>query len=56
MLHGEYGVSDVYMSVPFILNRNGLAGSVTPKLSDEEVAKFSASAKLLKDTIANIKI
>lgn len=56
MLHGEYGVSDVYMSVPFILNRNGLAGSVTPKLSNEEVAKFSASAKLLKDTIANIKI
>ena len=56
MLHGEYGISDVYMSVPFILNRNGLGSSVAPKLSDEEVAKFGASAKLLKDTIAKITI
>ena len=56
MLHGEYGYSDVCLSVPFVLNRDGLVNSVTPPLSDEEMKKFSASADMLKDTLSQITI
>lgn len=56
MLHGEYGYSDVCLSVPFVLNRNGLVNSVTPPLNDEEMKKFSASADMLKDTLSKLSI
>jgi L-lactate dehydrogenase len=56
MLHGEYGFSDVCLSVPFVLNRDGIANSVTPPLTKEEMGKFSASAKMLKDTISKLSI
>lgn len=56
MLHGEYGYSDVCLSVPFVLNRDGLVNSVTPPLTDEELKKFSASAEMLKDTISKLNI
>lgn len=56
MLHGEYGVEDVCMSIPFVLNSTGIADSVAPPLLPEEQEKFQASAKLLKDTIASLKI
>lgn len=56
MLHGEYGFKDVCMSVPFVLNRDGLANSVTPPLTSAEEEKFAASARLLKDTISKLNI
>lgn len=56
MLHGEYGVEDVCMSIPFVLNSTGIADSVAPPLLPEELAKFQASAKLLKDTISSLSI
>ena len=56
MLHGEYGFTDVCMSIPFVLNRDGLANSVTPPLTGAEVEKISASANLLKDTISKLDI
>ena len=56
MLHGEYGYSDVCLSVPYVLNRDGLVNSVTPPLTDEEMKKFSASADMLKETISKLSI
>jgi L-lactate dehydrogenase len=56
MLHGEYGISDVCVSVPFIVNRNGLANSVTPPLTDAEMKKLSSSANMLKETITKLDI
>ena len=56
MLHGEYGYSDVCLSVPFILNREGIVNSVTPPMAAEEQAKFSASADMLKQTLAQLSI
>ena len=56
MLHGEYGFSDVCLSVPFVLNRNGLVNSLTPPLTNEEAEKFSASANMLKETIGKLNI
>lgn len=56
MLHGEYGFSDVCLSIPFLLNRNGLANSVTPPMTDDEMAKFTESGNMLKDTISKLNI
>lgn len=56
MLHGEYGYSDVCLSVPFVLNRDGLVNSVTPPLTEEEAKKFSASAEMLKETLAKLNV
>lgn len=56
MLHGEYGFSDVCLSVPFILNRDGLANSVTPPLAADEMEKLRESGNMLKDTIAKLSL
>lgn len=56
MLHGEYGFDGLCMSVPFLLNRDGVVNSVTPPLTDEEMKKLSTSAELLKDTISKLHI
>lgn len=56
MLHGEYGFDGLCMSVPFILNRDGIVNSVTPPLTAEEMEKLTASATLLKDTISKLDI
>ena len=56
MMHGEYGVSDVALSTLCLLGPEGIKTTLTPKLSDEEVAKFQNSAQVLKDVIAQIQI
>lgn len=55
-LHGEYGVDGIYMSLPFVLNRSGIADCIAPTLTEEETKKLAASAQLLKDTIASLDI
>ena len=56
VLDGEYGVSDVALSTLCAIGSQGVITTLTPKLSDEEVAKFQNSAKVLKDVIAQIEI
>lgn len=56
MLHGEYGFEDLCMSVPCILNRDGIVNTVTPPLTDTEMEKLKASAELLKNTISKLDI
>lgn len=56
LLHGEYGHEDICMSIPFVLNSNGIANSIAPPLQPDEVEKLNASASLLKDTIASLHI
>lgn len=56
MLHGEYGLSDVCMSLPFVVGRNGISNMVAPPMLPEEEAKLIKSGKLLKDTIAALDI
>jgi len=56
MLHGEYGFNDICLSVPFILGRSGLVNSITPPMSDKEMAKFTESGNMLKDTISQLSI
>ncbi len=56
MMEGEYGVSDVALSTLCVIGRNGVKTTLTPKLSDDEIAKFQNSANVLKDVIAQINI
>jgi malate dehydrogenase len=43
-LSGEYGIEDVYLSVPAILGREGVRGVVTLALNDAELDALQASA------------
>ena len=56
MMHGEYGVDDVCLSVLNIVDRNGVRGKILNKLTDEEVLKLQASAAKLRSVIDQIEI
>lgn len=56
MLHGEYGVEDVCVSLPVIVGRNGITNMVTPPMQPKEQEKFIKSAQTLKDVIASLNI
>ncbi len=56
MMHGEYGIEDVCISVLNFVGPNGVDGKLPIKLTDEEVAKLQASANALKDVIAQITL
>ena len=43
MLHGEYGIEDVCLSIPTIINANGVVGKVLPDMTDEEIEKLRHS-------------
>lgn len=56
MMHGEYGIEDVCLSIPFIVGPNGICGKILPDLTEEEIAKLHNSANMLKSVIAQIEI
>jgi malate dehydrogenase len=47
-LEGEYGQSDICIGVPVIIGANGIEKIVEYDLSDEEKAKFAASAEAVR--------
>ena len=56
MMHGEYGIEDVCISVLNFVGPNGVDGKLPIPLTDEEIAKLQASANALKDVIAQITL
>lgn len=54
MANGRYGIDDVCLSLPCIVNGHGIAGEITPPLLDEELAKLRKSADALKSVISQI--
>lgn len=50
-LEGEYGMDDVCIGVPALLNREGLKKVYELPLSEEEMTKFQDSVAILKDTM-----
>ena len=54
MMHGEYGVDDVCLSVLTLVDRKGVRGKILNPLTDEEVVKLQASAHRLKEVISQI--
>lgn len=56
MMQGEYGISDVCLSVPCVLGKRGIITTLTPKLSEDEMEKLHFSADTLKGVIEKIQI
>lgn len=52
-LDGEYGLTDIYIGTPAVINANGIAKVIEVPLNDDEKAKMTASAETLQKTTAN---
>ena len=52
MLHGEYGISDVVLSLPCIVGRDGYETKVPIDLDQEEVSNLHESANTLKEVLS----
>lgn len=55
-LYGEYGLSGVALSLPYVINRNGIDRVVKLNLTDEERAALAVSAQKLKDVLAELEV
>ena len=55
MLHGEYGIEDVCLSIISVVGRNGVIGKLDVPLSNEEVALLNKSAGNLKAVISQLQ-
>jgi L-lactate dehydrogenase len=51
MFHGEYGVSDVCLSIPSIVGRGGMESHVEISLNTEEIEQLQKSSATIKDII-----
>lgn len=56
MMHGEYGIDDVCLSVLNMVGAEGAHGKILTPLTDDEIAKLHHSANCLKEIINNIEI
>ena len=56
MLHGEYGLSDVCLSIPTLVGKGAVQGHVMPKLLPEEVEKLLHSGSALQAVIAKLDL
>ena len=56
MMHGEYGVDDVCLSMLNLVDRKGIRGKILNKMTDLEIERMQASAEKLKSVIAQIEI
>ena len=54
MLHGEYGIEDVCLSLLNIVGNKGAHSKVLLPLNDEEIKALQNSAATLKNIINNI--
>ena len=52
MLKDFHGISDICMSVPTLLNRQGVNNTINTPVSDKELAALKRSAETLKETAA----
>jgi L-lactate dehydrogenase len=53
---GQYGIEDVYLSLPSVVGVNGVQQVLTPPMNDEEIAALRHSAEVLKGTLRQIDI
>lgn len=51
MMHGEYGIDDVALSMPAIVGKNGAQGKVPISLNYDEITRLQESAKALKEVL-----
>lgn len=56
MIHDQYGISDVCLSLPFVVGAQGIRRAIIPPLTDEEQIMLHKSAEALKAVIAQLHI
>ena len=56
MMHGEYGIDNVVLSMPAIVGGNGIEKLVPVSMNEEEIAKLRESADTLKGIIEEIQL
>ncbi len=56
MLHGEYGIDDVCLSLLNVVGTKGAHGKVFLRLNEKELADLHASAESLKNVIKSIEL
>ena len=55
MLHGEYGIDDVCLSLLNVVGKNGAHNKILLPLNDDEIAKLHNSAESLKAVIRSVE-
>ena len=56
MMHGEYGIDGISLSMPAIVGKNGIETKVPISLDEEEKEKLMASANTLKEVLKTIQL
>ena len=51
LVNDYYGINDVYLSIPAVVNRNGIFRIMPVELNDQETKAFQKSAEVLKKII-----
>ena len=54
LMHGEFGISDIVLSMPAIVGATGVEEIVPIPLDDEEIAKLLKSAETLREVMKDI--
>lgn len=54
MMHGEYGISDVVLSMPCVVGKNGYETKVPIDLDQDEVTSLHESANTLKGVLEDV--
>lgn len=56
MMHGEYGISDICLSMPTVVGRGGVETRVPIQLNEQEESALSASAEQLSKVAAQLDL
>jgi len=56
MLHGEYGLEDVCLSLPVLIGDGRVQGRILPTLTEKEMEQLHTSANALKNILNQVKI
>lgn len=56
MMHGEYGISDICLSMPTVVGREGVETRVPIQLNEQEESALSASAEQLSKVVAQLDL
>ena len=56
MMHGEYGIEGISLSMPAIVGKDGVETHVPIQLNENEISKLQLSAKTLQEILAQNKI
>ena len=54
MMHGEYGISDVVLSMPCVVGKNGYETKVPIDLDQDEVTSLHESSNTLKGVLEDV--